>query len=139
VCKEHITTIRESEIECESCKSIIYSDENDNTEVIKSGLKFNFTYFILSLIFLGGGIFMILLKFVENFKILYTGLILTIIPITGILRDFHGYDSLWGIISALFEKRIVYYDSGSKYASYIYILIFSLGLILLILGLLLKI
>ena len=134
-------TENEKSFECTSCKCYFEIDSDNNIKFVKSGQDFNVTNFIY-------GIFYLLIIFglayffrLNRISILELGfgyLAITILMMIRILFSQLGDDQKTSnaliIVSGIFNGRIKYYDIGSKFFAYSWVITGILGIAIIISG-----
>jgi hypothetical protein len=141
ICNRDVQINPQTEMPCECCKSIIYEDETSVVKIIKSKVSFALDNFIFGILSLIGSILLVVFCKINDISFIILGLFFITGPLLGLLQHLLFYKSevdLKNFIDlhrALIDKRLKYYDFGSRFFVYSLLIIQLSGICLLLLGL----
>jgi len=119
LCKTSVYIPPSKEAVCENCKSTIYEASDKSIILLKSGLKLNILNFITAIIYLIGIGVTFYISIDNSKNLIAVGLCLVVIPIMAILKYwwYNDYYDIFTIYLATFNRKLKYYDLGTKFFS----------------------
>ncbi len=137
ICNRDAQIITQAETPCECCKSIIYQNEELESSIIKSMVKFSTTNFIYGMISSILYLVVTIYSIYKNVDLVTIGLIQIITTGLVFLQQYIWYKSdefkdFFDLLKALQSKRLKYYDWGSKIfiTSLLFIALSEFGLLI---------